>query len=130
MLENQAKLNLTPPADLLGRVVARLAREKRINSFRRLLFFSFSSAVSLAGIILLFRSVASSLLESGFWRFFSLLFSDFSVVMANWQNFFGSLLESLPIINLILVLALLAVFLESMKLMTKNIKTWSLKFNR
>jgi hypothetical protein len=50
------------------------------------------------------------------------MFSDFSSVAAYWQSFAMILLETLPAISLALFLAIILVFLQSIKSLTKDIK--------
>jgi hypothetical protein len=60
--------------------------------------------------------------QSGFLRFFSLIFSDFSTVATYWQSFTMVLLQTLPAISLALLLAILLVFLQSVKSLSRDVK--------
>lgn len=111
-----------PPAGLLAKVMERikLEQEKRIR--RRLWLFSASSALSLIALVLTFQMAKAEFSESGFLNFFSLLFSDFGVIISYWRNFLASLLESLPVISLMLFLGSLLLFINSLKPMVRNMK--------
>lgn len=117
---NQFLVN--PPAGLLEKILKHIHREERILVLRKIIVFSVLFAGSLIGLIPSFRILSADLSQSGFFSFFSLIFSDFSAVMGYWQNFGMILLESLPAVSLALFLAILITFLQSLKSLTKNIK--------
>lgn len=72
---------------------------------RRNLIFSY---LGLAGSgLAIFGSVFSfggAFLESEFWNLSALLFSDLMIVTGNWKDFMYSLLETFPVINMIVIL--------------------------
>jgi len=80
------------------------------------------SVITGVGLAPVSKSVYINFAESGFFKFFSLIFSDFNAVMASWKNYLISLLETLPVMNLILLLAVFLIFLEALKFLAKNIK--------
>ncbi|MCX6743001.1 MAG: hypothetical protein NT116_02075 [Candidatus Parcubacteria bacterium] len=112
-----------PPNNLLGKIMQRIGEEKRLLTLKRRLFL-FSAG--LIGAITLFipalKGVISGFSESGFIQYFSLLFSDAEIVLAYWQNYTLSLLETLPVVNLILLLATIFAILELLKLLVKDLK--------
>lgn len=111
------------PDGLLEKVLGQLQKEQKIMALkRRRIIFSFGAVISALSLIPAYLTLQASLAESGFFQFFSLIFSDSEIVLAYWQNFILSLLETLPITNLIIFLALTALFLESLKLLAKNTK--------
>jgi len=112
-----------PPDDLLGKIMKRISEEKRLLTLkRRLVIFS----AGLIGAIVLFipalKGVISGFAESGFTQYFSLLFSDAEIVLVYWQNYALSLLETLPVVNLILLLITVFAILELLKLLAKDLK--------
>jgi len=112
-----------PPNDLLGKIMKRINQEKMLLTLkRRLVIFS----AGLFGAIILFipalKAVISGFAESGFAQYFSLLFSDAGIVLTYWQNYTFSLLETLPVVNLILLLATIFVILELLKLLVKDLR--------
>lgn len=114
---------INPPGGLLEKVLSRLEKEQKILALkRRRIIFSFGAVISALGLIPAYLALQASLAESGFFQFFSLIFSDSEIIAAYWQNFVLSLLESLPIINLAIFLAVIMAFLEFLKLLTKNLK--------
>ncbi len=111
------------PEGLLERVLARIQREKRLRSLKRqLVVFSMLAVGSSVAMVPSFQMVRTNFIESGFFNFLSLLFSDFKVVTASWQNFALSLLEALPLTGLIIFLGLGLVFFASVLVLTKESK--------
>ena len=110
------------PVDLFEKVVLKIDKQQLFKA--RLKLVSWLLVLTVAIILLvpaigLFRN---SLIESGFDKFFSLLFSDFKVVSVYWQSFVLTLLESLPIMSLVACLAIVLVILEALKFSTKEFK--------
>jgi len=115
--------NLEPPNGLLEKILIRIHREERILVLRKTIIFSTTLALSLIALVPSFNVLLSDLSQSGFINFFSLMFSDLSVVTKYWQNFAMILLETLPTLSLALFLAIILTFLQSAKSLFENIKT-------
>jgi len=113
---------IEPPAGLLQKIMKRIHREERILVLRRVIIFSTTLLASAIGLFPAFNMLASDFSQSGFFRFLSLTFSDFSVVTAYWQSFAMILLQSLPALSLALFLAIILTFLQSIKSLTKDVK--------
>ncbi len=126
---------IEPPIGLFEKIMNRIHKEERLLVIkRRIVIFSIGLVGSLSGFIPAFKMARIGFIESGFFQFSSLIFSDFSIVMAYWQSFAAALLETLPIMSIIVLLGILFVFLESLKYLTKNIKlaanNWQLTVSR
>jgi hypothetical protein len=118
------------PSELFGRIIARLRKEERLLSIKRkIVLYSLTTGGSMLILMLVFRAFQSDLISSGFLQFFSLLFSDFSFVAVSWQNFSLSLLEALPVMSLLLLLAAFLTFWQSSKSLVKNIRIAYLRYN-
>ena len=115
--------SVNPPKGLLENIIKRIHYEERVLVLRRVVLFSTTLLASLVAFIPTFRLLVSDFSQSGFLRFFSLMFSDFSTVTTYWQSFTMVLLETLPFASLALFLAVLLTFLQSIKSLTKNVKT-------
>jgi ABC-type phosphate/phosphonate transport system permease subunit len=118
---------MNPPKGLLEKILKRIHREERFFIIRRLGIFSVTLLGSIIAFIPVLKMLLSDFAKSGFFNFFSLAFSDFSTVASYWQNFTVILLETLPIISLVLFLAVILVFLQSVKSLTKNILIYGTK---
>lgn len=111
-----------PSDGLFGVILQHFQKEQRFLIIKRSLLFFFIFIVSAAAVVPSFQAARAGLVDSGFIQFFSLLFSDFKIVMTDWQNFIFALLESLPAANLAIFFITILVFLESLKFLLKNIK--------
>ena len=114
--------NVEPPKGLLGKILKRIRKEERLLVFRKVIIFSVTLTGSLIGLVPSFKILLSDFSRSGFLSFFSLMFSDFSVIEKYWQSFLMILLETLPAASLALFLAVILILLQSAKSLTTNIK--------
>jgi len=121
-IEKPISASPEPPEYLFGRIMSRIHKEREEEIIkRRIILLSFVSAASFVSVFPAFQLLKADLAASGFFAFFSLLFSDFAIVAAYWQNFVFSLLESLPITGLAAISISSLAFLWSIKLLTKGI---------
>jgi hypothetical protein len=89
-----------------------IARERRLTRFRAWAFGSSSLAsfgLSLWTAVYLVKSAS----ETGLWQYMSLAFSENGVLLAYWREFSLSIIESLPIVSIIIFLATVGVFVWS-----------------
>lgn len=111
-----------PPAELLGRILNSIQREKGLRAAKkRIAIFSLGVLGSLVAAIPVFQAAHGAVVESGFSHFLSLIFSDFGTVITFWDKFIFSIFESLPVMNVALLLAVIFIFLGSLKYLVKNI---------
>jgi len=110
---------------LFNQIMFRIKAEQRKAVLKRKIgIFAFVLAVSFVGFVPAFSMAWTGIANSGFIQLFSLAFSDTKIVMTYWQNFILSLLESLPIIGLLITGISLLVLLGSLKFLYKNIKVF------
>ena len=114
---------IEPPIGLLEKIMKRIHREERILVLRRIIIFSITLVISVIGFFPAFSMLIADFNQSGFLQFSSLMFSDFSTVSTYWQSFTMTLLQTLPALSLALFLAVLLTFLQSIKSLTKDVKT-------
>jgi len=100
----------------------RIHKEQQLLFIKRSIIYFVGLVGSMAAFIPTFRMIKTGFVESGFIQFFSLLFSDLNIVMAHWQNFSLALLESLPVMNIIVFAIVIVVFLESLKFLAKEME--------
>lgn len=112
-----------PPHGLFEKITNRIQKEQKMVSVRRHAFvFALSALCSAVALVPIFQITQSGMKESGFMQFFSLLFSDFGIITANWQGYILTILETIPIMKFVALLAIILVFLESLKILTRDIK--------
>ncbi len=118
-----SQLQIEPPGNLLEKIMKRIHHEERVLIWRKVILFSATLAASVIGFIPAFRMVSADFAQSGFFNFFSLIFSDFSSVAVYWRSFTLMLLETLPAISLAVFLAVVLTLLQSARSLTRNVKT-------
>lgn len=114
---------LEPPHGLLGSIVARIMREQRRSARVWVGFLLGSVLASCAVLIPAVQYAAREFIQSGFYQYLSLAFSDGGVLLASWKEFLLLLAESLPLTRTVLVLTILFVMLGSLRLMMRDMKT-------
>lgn len=113
------------PEGLLDKIMDGISRQQRsFISKLKLAIFSLGLVGSLTALFPVFKMVQSSMAETGFFQFVSLMFTDSQYVVSYWQNFTMSLLQSLPVINLAIFLAVIFIFLESLKFFVRNLRNF------
>jgi uncharacterized membrane protein len=94
-----------PPVGLTEKILLRISRHERNILCSKIAVsacvFGVSVGVAVAGYI----NLMASLSRSGFFQIFSLIFSDFSSMVANFPDFAFSIMESFPIFTTALLLA-------------------------
>lgn len=118
-----------PPAFLLPKITLAIIRRRRFWAGLEVFGSVVLSAVSATGLSLAGGELVRQLAQAGTFRILSLLFSDFMVVLANWQSFALSFAESFPVWPAILTLGGLALLLVSFKFMFDNLPKLSWRVN-
>jgi hypothetical protein len=111
-----------PPQGLFEKILKRIQKERRILFIRHVAIFSTMLFGSLTALIPVSRMLISDFSSSGFFNFFSLIFYGFSSISSYWQSLALILLETLPATSIALFLAVLLIFLQSIKSLSKDIK--------
>lgn len=110
------------PNGLANKIFLKIAkREARIARIRFGLFLSVLTA-SVALFIPVVNMLWNDLVASGSTNFFSMLFTNFSVVMATWKDFILSFLENLPILSVVAFLFVIFAILLSLHFVHKDVK--------
>lgn len=114
---------IEPPIGLYEKIMKRIHQKERVLVLRRVIIFSTTLIISLVSFFPVVSMLMYDINQSGFLQFSSLMFSDTSSVMTYWRSFMMTLLETLPALSLALFLAVLVTFLQSIKSLTKDVKT-------
>ena len=105
-----------PPKRLFWVVIERLKLEKNLKIFKEK--FSIFLVVLIISIVLVaaaFFIFNSELAESESSSLFSLLFSDTGIVLLHYKNFVFAVLESMPIVSIIISLTALILVMISLR---------------
>lgn len=81
-------------------------------------FVLFASSM---GLIPAFQILSSDLIHSGFYEYFSLIFSDGGAMLSYWKELSFSLAESLPTMSIVFTLSMLFICFLSLKYLIKQI---------
>jgi hypothetical protein len=114
---------IEPPEGLLQKIMNRINKEERIASLRKRIFVLFGGMLGSLGIFgYVFKAAKAAATESGFSDYFSLIFSNPSIILNYWQNLLGTLLESFPVMETAILLLLAFIILQILKYTTKDMK--------
>jgi hypothetical protein len=121
---------IEPPKGLPKRILARISmEEKRLDRIRAWIFGGSSVAsfgLSLWAVVYLVDSIK----QTGFGQYFSLLFSGDSAVYVYWKELSFSLVESLPIVSVIVFLSAIGFFIWSFaNVLRKDSEKFIMSFN-
>ncbi|MDD3284751.1 MAG: hypothetical protein PHZ07_04110 [Patescibacteria group bacterium] len=111
-----------PNTDLYKKILTNVNSKQKAFARRRFFIFLFLFLGSLIALIPVIKLLYLDFLQSGFFQFFLLIFSDSKVVVKYWQSFVLILLESLPIISVIMFFGVVFVLLESIRFLSKDIR--------
>ena len=90
--------------------------QSRLNRARLYLTLHISSVlVALFAFIPVVKSFANASSQSGFSTYLSLFSSDWSYALASWKDFSLSLVESMPIIETVLIVGLLLIIANALR---------------
>ena len=113
---------MEPREGLFEEVMGCIRRKGLFYAKCRMAAFFLLFAVSAAAFLPVWRMAAAEAAESGFFEFISLMFSDSGVILVSWQNFLLALAETLPAASLALLLAVAVIFLQSLKIISRDLK--------
>ena len=83
--------------------------------------FAFMGFVSLVGLVPALKVLSNDFTQSGFYEYFSLIFSDGGSMLSYWKEFVFSLAESLPTMSIIFTLSLLFICFLSLRHLMKQV---------
>jgi len=109
-----------PPEGLLDEVLLRIYGVQRRWTRVRTALFGFCAVAAGALLVPAWGALQNELALSGFTRFISLAFSDWSAIITYGKDLGISLLESLPVLSAVAVLGLLLAFMASLGGLVRN----------
>jgi len=106
-----------PAAGLFDRIILAIKREQELQKTKRLLFgFLSLLIVSFISMPFSWMLLVQQLKNSGILYFISAAISDFGIFLALWQNFALAILESLPIVAIVIFTVNMALVLFTVRL--------------
>jgi len=120
MQENQAPI---PSERLRRHILSHISREE----CRRARIYVGASAaailLSIAGIVASVQYMLQAMRLSSSYEYLSLLLSDADIIFANWQAYTLSLLESIPLLPILLSLVACFTLLVAIRTLANNLRT-------
>lgn len=117
------------PRGLEERVVSDLRNREILKEKKRSTIFASVAFASLLGIVAAIGEIISTATQSGFARYVSLVFSDWSSVTLIWKTFALSIVETAPIFGLAICSVAILAFLWSGAEALRYAKAAKLSFN-
>lgn len=111
-----------PDVALYSKILENIKNKQRSFARRRFFVFLLLFLTSSIALIPTFNMLYVDFVRSGFFQFFSLIFSDSRLIVSYWHNFIIILMESLPVVSLILFFVIVFIMLESLRFLTRDAK--------
>jgi hypothetical protein len=118
-----------PSKELFEGILLRVETEDVRQARTRLGFLGVVSLTSFVALVPAFQYALNGFYQSGFYQYFSLLFSDGATLLPYWKEFAFSLIETLPIVEITAFLIVVLILLESTKSVIKNARTAFYQFS-
>ena len=114
---------------LPSKIILRIGQIQTKRDKTRIIISRTVGGLSFIALFPVFINIINQLHSSGFWNYFSLIFTDTSIVATYWREFSLSLVDSLPIFQLSLILLLILSLSISLRSALKNFKKVGLSAN-
>jgi len=108
------------PSGLEKRILTKIREMTRKQQMVRIFVLGGSAIASFGLSVWAAISLAKNTAQTGFWQYLSLAFSENGTILSYWKEFAFSLVESLPILSLILFLTTIGFFIWSFTNIFKN----------
>jgi hypothetical protein len=118
------KVKYRPESKLSDDILLTILKKERKNTHIKLWAYSIVGVFSLTGVIPAFNLLLSNFIQSGFYQYLLLAFSDSQAVLY-WKEITLSIIESIPMTSLILFLVLVFIFILSLRFIARNIRVRS-----
>lgn len=105
---------INPPEKMASAILTRIEKIQKRKLWLKAGSSFFGAFTSVLTAVYFFATFGKSILESEFWNILSLAFSDVTIVASHYQEFFFSLLETLPALTFALMLIPIFTLLISM----------------
>lgn len=109
------------PEGLSARVMLGVKREERKIVVKNTILFSVLFVGSALAFVPVFKILKQDLIQSGFLDFLSLLVSDPGSMFNIWKEFILSLLESLPVVSVMMFITVMLVFFGSLRFVVRDL---------
>lgn len=108
------------PQNLRSNILLSIRLEEKKQAKQLLATSLFTAIISFGAIVVSIKYALLAFYHSSFYSYATLLLSDPDVVVQYWQEFSLALLESLPVVGIVICLVAVCVFLFSLKLFAQS----------
>ncbi len=115
-------IQIEPPQELYNKILLGIEQKQKQEAKLKLAFSGFFTLASLLALVPAVQYALQGFSQSGFYNYFSLLFSDGLTLLTYWKEFSLSLAESFPLTEMVVFLSIMFILLISLKLFIKNTK--------
>jgi hypothetical protein len=98
------------PAGLADSIILKIDNNAKQQAKLKTLGLGFVSVLSIITSVPIISQIITSFTQSGFYNYLSIIFSDGDVAIVYWKEILLTLAESLPVIAIISLLIVLAIF--------------------
>lgn len=109
-----------PESDLSNNIWLLIQERDKKATRTRSFIYTFFSLSSLTGLIFAVKGLLLEFTKLGFYEYASLAFSDSKYVLSNFNEYFLSIVDSIPITNLIVSLVILSILFISIRKVITN----------
>lgn len=114
---------IEPPEDLFGKVMERIQEERKIAEMkRRLVYVSAFFLFSIFACVPMWNFFKAEATQSGFLQYIGLVFYDFRVIAAYWQDLGLTILETIPAVSIAGMLAVFFAMLISLRFIIRYVQ--------
>lgn len=112
--------HLDPPEHLYKKITSHIHSIERKRLHIRLVFQSIGTLASFALLIPVYQYASAEWMQSEFWNYLSLIFSDSTLAFTYWKELLLSLGESVPILGISALVTTVLVGISTLKASTRN----------
>ncbi len=116
-MNNTEKYLIEPHPDLGEKILERIKKYEKIAEFKRNVFGFLLGAISFSSIVYFFVMIVQQFSHSGFYDYFSLIFTDSKLVFSNLGDYSLTILDTIPYFEITITLAFIITALLSLKFM-------------
>lgn len=120
---------IEPPQRLRQNILGGIVREEIRRAKNYFLISTSILPISLVGVVVSARYLMQGSHESGFYEYFSLLFSGDGTVFTYWKELSYSLVETVPVVGIILFLVTLGFLIWSGANTFTNVRRFAITAN-
>lgn len=120
--KNQLFSTVEPSENLKVSIIKEIKKREIIRAVYKIAFSSAVSLTSVSVAIIFVVNVVKDFYQSGLYEYISLMFSDGTSLISYWQTYLISVAESLPIIQITVVLASILSFIWSLNIVLPALK--------